>query len=470
MKNAVSQTLGLALAFCLAPALGAGANAQELMPDHDASRRERLDYAGERFRTPDGFAVESAAAAGLFGSVVNMTFDAAGRPLLALEGEGLALLEDGDGDGLYDRRIDFAPQVDTAHGLHVLGPGDLLVHANGRGRLAEAAGVEGRRGSGGSVEDTGLYRLRDTDGDDLVDAVELIAPANGRIQEHGPHTIARGPDGGLYVLYGNYSSPEVALAPTSPLRELQEDQLLPPILDPRGHANSLRAPGGTIYRLDLDTNTWERLSGGLRNPFDLAIGAAGEIFAYEADMEWDRGLPWFRPTRVVHLIPAGDYGWRTGSGKIAFHEIDTLPGVVDLGRGSPVGVAFYLPRRLPRSLPGRLLHGRLVAGPDPGPVPRTDRRHLDRRGPRLRPRRTAERDGSRCRTGRFPLLRDRRPGHVGRSLPGDPGASGRGGRGHRRGSRGTSADAPLRLGQRGDPARSRRGGRELGAGAVGDRP
>lgn len=353
MKNAVSQTLGLTLAL----GLGAGATAQELMPDHDASRRERLDYAGERFRTPDGFAVESAAAPGLFGSVVNMTFDAAGRPLLALEGEGLALLEDADGDGLYDRRVDFAPQVDTAHGLYVMGPGDVLVHANGRGRLAEAAGVEGKPGRNGSVEDTGLYRLRDTDGDDRVDAVELIAPANGRIQEHGPHTIARGPDGALYVLYGNYSAPEVGLAPTSPLRELQEDQLLPPILDPRGHANSLRAPGGTIYRLDLESNVWERLSGGLRNPFDLAIGAAGEIFAYEADMEWDRGLPWFRPTRVVHLIPAGDYGWRTGSGKIAFHEIDTLPGVVDLGRGSPVGVAFYHHHAYPARFSGAYFMG-----------------------------------------------------------------------------------------------------------------
>ncbi len=353
MKNAV----------CLIPVLAVGlgfaaeTKAQQLMPDHDASRRERLDFSGGRFRTADGFRVEAAAAPGLLGSVVNMTFDFRGRPLLALEGEGLAVLEDGDGDGVFDLRIDIAPQVETAHGLHVTGRGELLVHAHGGGRLAEAAGVAGDVRSDGSIEDTGLYRLRDADGDDRIDTVERIARATGRIQEHGPHTIARGPDGALYLLYGNYSGPDVRLAESSALRELQEDQLLPRILDPRGHANNLRAPGGTLYRVDLSTNTWERLSGGLRNPFDLAIGAAGEVFAYEADMEWDRGLPWFRPTRVVHLIPAGDYGWRTGSGKFAFHEIDTLPGVVDLGRGSPVGVAFYHHHAYPERYEGAYFMG-----------------------------------------------------------------------------------------------------------------
>ena len=159
------------------------------------------------------------------------------------------------------------------------------------------------------------------------------------------------------MLYGNFSGPDVRLAPSSALRDLEEDQLLPRILDPRGHANRLRAPGGTLYRVDLDANVWERLSGGLRNPFDLAIGAAGEVFAYEADMEWDRGLPWFRPTRVVHLIPAGDYGWRTGSGKFAFHEIDTLPGVVDVGRGSPVGVVFYYHDAYPERYRGAYFMG-----------------------------------------------------------------------------------------------------------------
>ncbi len=351
--TALPRLVRLPLVLVLAAPVGA----QELMPDHDGSRLERLDFAGERFRTADGFAVETAAAVDLFGSVVNMTFDARGRPLLALEGEGLALLEDDDGDGLFDRRIDFAPQVSTAHGILVLGRGDVLVHANGGGRLAAAAGTDGRPGRNGAVDDTGLYRLRDTDGDDRVDEVRQIVAANGRIQEHGPHTIARGPDGALYLLYGNFSSPDVDRAASSPLRELQEDQLLPPILDPRGHANSLRAPGGTVHRLDLETNSWELLAGGLRNPFDMAIGAAGEIFAYEADMEWDRGLPWFRPTRVVHLIPAGDYGWRTGSGKIAFHEIDTLPGVVDIGRGSPVGVAFYHHHAYPERYRGAYFMG-----------------------------------------------------------------------------------------------------------------
>ena len=29
-------------------------------------------------------------------------------------------------------------------------------------------------------------------------------------------------------------------------------------------------------------------------------------------MEWDVGLPWYRPTRVLHVVPGGEYGWRSG--------------------------------------------------------------------------------------------------------------------------------------------------------------
>ena len=157
----------------------------------------------------------------------------------------------------------------------------------------------------------------------------------------------------------------------SPSRDLHEDHLLPRYLDPRGHARSIRTPGGTIHRFDLETGEWSQVAGGFRNPFDFAIDLSGEIFTFEADMEWDFGLPWYRAVRVLHVIPGGDYGWRTGSSKFQPYYIDTLPSVDDVGRGSPVGVAFYYHDVYPEKYRGALFmgdwsHGRIrVIFPSP---------------------------------------------------------------------------------------------------------
>ncbi len=315
-----------------------------LMPDWDATRVERLAVSGDRFRVPEGFRVEEVAGDELIGSAVNLAFTADGRPLVALEGRGVVVLDDDDGDGRYDRSTRISEQIDTAHGMYVLGPGDVLVHANG------------------PEQGTGLYRVRGWEDASADSTVELVRLSRGGIQEHGPHTITRGPDGALYVLFGNHAIPDVEPAPSSPLRALQEDQLLPVILDPRGHANNIQAPAGTIWRVDLEADSWELLVGGLRNPFDMAFSPDGGLFVYEADMEWDRGLPWYRPTRVLHAIPGGDYGWRTGSGKIAFDNIDTLPSVSDVGRGSPVGIAFYRHDAYPAAFQGTLFLGDWARG------------------------------------------------------------------------------------------------------------
>ncbi len=315
-----------------------------LMPDWDAERRERLAFSGERFRTPEGFRVEEVAGDELIGSAVNLAFTSDGRPLVALEQRGIVVLDDDDGDNRYDRVTRISEQIETAHGLYVLGAGDLLAHANG------------------PAEGTGLYRVRGWQDDPSESSVELLRLSRGEIQEHGPHTITRGPDAALYLLFGNHASPDVEPSALSPLRSLQEDQLLPVILDPRGHANAIRAPAGTIWRVDLEADSWELLAGGLRNPFDMAFSPDGGLFVYEADMEWDRGLPWYRPTRVLHAIPAGDYGWRTGSGKVAFDSIDTLPSVVDIGRGSPVGMTFYRHDAYPASFDGALFLGDWARG------------------------------------------------------------------------------------------------------------
>src|SRR5262245_10851268 len=87
--------------------------------------------------------------------------------------------------------------------------------------------------------------------------------------------------------------------------------------------------------------------GGLRNPMDVAFNADGEMFTYEADMERDIGAPWYRPTRVLHLVPGGDYGWRRGIGNLPPYSPDTLPAAVDIGVGSPTGIEFGTASRFP---------------------------------------------------------------------------------------------------------------------------
>ena len=47
-----------------------------------------------------------------------------------------------------------------------------------------------------------------------------------------------------------------------------------------------------------DGSNWELVSIGYRNEFDASFNEEGELFTYDADMEWDIGLPWYRPTRI----------------------------------------------------------------------------------------------------------------------------------------------------------------------------
>src|SRR5688500_12229103 len=57
---------------------------------------------GARFQVPAGFAVETAAASERTGSVVAMTFDSRGRPVLSKEKGPVYILEDRDKDGVFE--------------------------------------------------------------------------------------------------------------------------------------------------------------------------------------------------------------------------------------------------------------------------------------------------------------------------------------------------------------------------------
>ena len=117
--------------------------------------------------------------------------------------------------------------------------------------------------------------------------------------------------------------------------------------DGNGHATGRLAPGGYIVSTDPDGKTWELWSSGYRNPYDFGFNADGEIFAYDADMEWDLGMPWYRPTRVNHATSGSELGWRSGTAKWPAAYPDSLPAMVDIGPGSPVGAAFGYGAKIP---------------------------------------------------------------------------------------------------------------------------
>lgn len=184
---------------------------------------------------------------------------------------------------------------------------------------------------------SGLYRLQDLNHDDQYDKITLLKSLEGA-GEHGPHGVILSPDGNsLYVVSGNHTDAPEMDGYRNP-KVWQNDNLFPEFKDPRGHANSRGAPGGWIAHTDSLGSHWELVSAGYRNPYDIAFNAAGDLFTYDSDMEWDLGMPWYRPTRICHVASGSEFGWRTGNGKWSAAYPDNLPPVLNIGPGSPTGV------------------------------------------------------------------------------------------------------------------------------------
>ena len=320
-----------------------------------------MEPARDLFNLVPGFQVEQ-----LFtvpkeelGSWVCLTTDAKGRLIVSDQGD----------KGLY--RVIPSPQgtqePTKVEPLDIRFEGKLISGAQGLLTAFDSLYV---MVNGGAVP-AGLYRCKDTNGDDQYDeVVKLRAISSGG--EHGPHALRLSLDGkSIYVDAGNHTPlPFEVKLNTKPqtmggIRSEQlratlpdgvtsrlvpnwdEDLLLPRLWDAGGHAVGILAPGGWIAKTDPDGKTWEVVSSGYRNQYDFAFNADGEMFAYDADMEWDMGSPWYRPTRVVHATSGSEFGWRSGTGKWPEYYVDSLPGLVDIGPGSPVGVEFGYGTRFP---------------------------------------------------------------------------------------------------------------------------
>ena len=194
---------------------------------------------------------------------------------------------------------------------------------------------------------SGLYRISNSAGSDQLDKVELLRRMEAR-GDHGVHAVVLTPDGkGLYLVCGNGAKLTTPAA-SSPVPAIWgEDHLLPRMPDGRGFMRDVLAPGGLIYRVSPDGKDFEVFSSGFRNIFDAALNRDGELFTYDADMEYDFNTSWYRPTRLNHVVSGSEFGWRNGAGKRPGFYSDNLPAVIDIGPGSPTGTTFGYGAKFP---------------------------------------------------------------------------------------------------------------------------
>ena len=185
---------------------------------------------------------------------------------------------------------------------------------------------------------SGLYRLRDTGGDDRFDEVKLLRAEKGG--GHGVNDLTLGPDGRIYLVQGDESAlPADWQACDCRLPRYGYDQLFGS-LGTKDIPKFNRPPPGYLVRTDAEAKTWEVLAAGLRNPFGIDFNADGEAFTYEADMEWHVNLPWYRPTHLIHVVSGIDYGWRDGTNPWPLDCPDRPPINLSLDLGSPTAVKF----------------------------------------------------------------------------------------------------------------------------------
>lgn len=259
------------------------------------------------------------------GSWVALAFDPRGRIVVAREDRGLLRLT---------LSSNAPPRVETINTNLLECRGLLFAH----GALYANAN-----------NSKALYRLRDLDGDDQFDDVQLLKTTPGGVG-HGRNQLALGPDGMIYSIHGDdVRLPSQGVSTNSPLRHYADDQLLRCEWDKHLFNASSKMPFGHLIRTDPEGRSWELVAGGLRNPFGIDFNERGDLFTFDADMEWDVGLPWYHPTRVLHLVPGGDYGWRRGTGVLPVWSADTLPSAVDIGLGSPTAVKFGTKSNFPRA-------------------------------------------------------------------------------------------------------------------------
>ncbi len=257
------------------------------------------------------------------------------------------MIHDSNHDGVVDQVRVANDQIRDCRGLLCLN-GEVFANGQGPDGLA-------------------LYRLTDRNRDGTFEQLQALLKFEGQGGQYGPHGVALGTDGFLYVALGCQARPVGQWERESPYQGAYEGDLVQPRYeDPDAEMAKVRAPAGMIFRLTPDGKQLQAVAGGLHDVTDLAFDEMGELFTQDSDIAGDAGLPWFRHAAVYHVLPGADFGWRSGSAKWPQHFVDRLPPLVETGRGVVTGMAFYNHYAFPEEYQNSLFvanwtHGRIIA-------------------------------------------------------------------------------------------------------------
>jgi putative heme-binding domain-containing protein len=278
-----------------------------LLPGGDAAPTNVAPTGLAAIHVPSGFKVEKVAGAGLVNYPMMGTIDDRGR-LFLCESSGntlttdqmaakpdyvVRMLEDTDGDGVYDRSTVFAD------------------------KLTLPAGAVWYRGSLYVAAPPDLIRLTDTDGDGVADKREVIVTgwhlSSNAASLHGPFF---GPDGWLYLTDGRHGFDIKAK-----------------------DGREFHGQASRIWRVRPDGTGLEWVSGGgFDNPVELVFLPTGETIGTmtyfqdprdgqrDALMHWVWGGVYPKPFSVVSEFK------RTG---------DLMPVMTKFARIAPAGLALY---------------------------------------------------------------------------------------------------------------------------------
>ncbi len=253
------------------------------------------------------------------------------------EGDRILILQDTDGDGRADQQTVFyqGPDIDSAHGVCVLGDRALV--------------------SAGSQ----VFYLIDEDGDSRADQKQvLFSGIDGSQHDHGIHAFVFGPDGKLYFNFGNAG------------RQIKDRQGQP-LVDAAGQTVSVANrpyQEGMVFRCNLDGSQFETLAWNFRNNWEVCVDSLGRMWQSDNDDDGNRGV------RINYVMPFGNYGYRdekTGAGWQAerigmatdiptrhWHQNDpgVVPNLLQTGAGSPTGICVYEGRALPGIFQNQIVH------------------------------------------------------------------------------------------------------------------